>query len=232
MDSFEFNKIVGAVLFAVLVLFGMRTVSNLLFAAHPPEKPGYEVEIAEADDAAGKGEEKKEEVSIAMLMQTADAEKGAKVFKKCAQCHSVEEGKAKPTGPTLYGVLGREKGTAEYAYSTAIKEKGGNWGYEQLDGFIAAPKKWLPGTKMAFAGIKRPNQRADLIAYLRSLSASPLPLPEAPAAEAKAEQPEAPAMAKTEQPAAAAEAKPEQPEAPAEAKSEQPETPAEAKTTQ
>lgn len=198
MDSFEFNKVVGAVLFAVLVLFGMRTVSNLLFAAHPPEKPGYEVEIAEADDAGGKSEEKKEEVSIAMLMQSADAEKGAKVFKKCAQCHSVEEGKKKPTGPTLYGVLGREKGAGgDFAYSTAIKEKGGKWGYEQLDGFIAAPKKWLPGTKMAFAGVRKPNQRADLIAYLRTLSASPLPLPEAPVA-AKADE-AAPATAKTEE---------------------------------
>lgn len=198
MDSFEFNKIIGAVLFAVLVLFGMRTVSNLLFAAHPPEKPGYEVEIAEADDAGSKGDKKKEEVSIAMLMPSADAEKGAKIFKKCAQCHSNEEGKKKPTGPSLYGVLGREKGAGgDYAYSTAIKEKGGKWGYEQLDGFIAAPKKWLPGTKMAFAGVKKPNQRADLIAYLRTLSASPLPLPEAPVA-AKAEE-AAPAAANAEE---------------------------------
>lgn len=198
MDSFEFNKIIGAVLFAVLVLFGMRTVSNLLFAAHPPEKPGYEVEIAEADDAGSKGEKKKEEVSIAMLMPSANAEKGAKIFKKCAQCHSNEEGKKKPTGPSLYGVLGRGKGAGgDYAYSTAMKEKGGKWGYEQLDGFIAAPKKWLPGTKMAFAGVKKPNQRADLIAYLRTLSASPLPLPEAPVA-AKAED-AAPAAAKAEE---------------------------------
>lgn len=228
MDSFEFNKIIGAVLFAVLVLFGMRTVSNLLFAAHPPETPGYEVEIAEADTGEKKDGEKKEEVSIAMLMPSADAEKGGKIFKKCAQCHSDEEGKKKPTGPTLYGVLGREKGTDDYAYSTAMKEKGGKWGYEQLDGFIAAPKKWLPGTKMAFAGVKKPDQRADLIAYLRTLSASPLPLPEAPVA-AKAED-ATPATAKAEDAAPGA-AKAEEAAPPA-TKAEEKEEPAKAETTQ
>lgn len=206
MDAFEWNKIAGAVLFAVLVMFGMRTVSNLLFAAHPPEKPGYEVEIAESE-AGGDKTEKKEEVPLPVLLASADADRGKKVFKKCSQCHSVEEGKKKPTGPSLYGVLGRDKaGGGDFAYSAAMKDKGGKWGYDELDGFIAAPKKWLPGTKMAFAGIKRPNQRADLILYLRSLSASPMALPEAQTAAAEEKAPAEEKAAAEEKPAEPAKA--------------------------
>lgn len=184
MDAFELNKIIGAVLFAVLVLFGMRTVSDILFAAHPPEKPGLEVEIAETDEGKGPAGGEEKEVALAVLLNQGSAEKGETVAKKCAQCHSFEQGGKKPTGPTLYGIVGKPKAEGDFAYSTALKEKGGTWTFEDLDHFIANPKGWLPGTKMAFAGIKKADQRADLLLYLRSLSDSPVPLP-TPAETAK-----------------------------------------------
>ena len=186
MDAFELNKIAGGVLFAALILFGSKTVAEILFAAHAPEKPGYEVEIA--DEGAGEEttDDGKDKPSLAALLNSGDVAKGQKVAKKCAQCHTFEQGGKKKTGPNLYGILGKSLGAVEgFSYSSALRDKGGNWGYAELDAFLADPKGWLPGTKMAFKGIKKPAQRANLILYLRSLSDSPMPLPEAAAAVAE-----------------------------------------------
>jgi len=180
MDLYEINKIAGALLFTLLVVLGLGTLSRIIYTPHAPEKPGYLIEVAE--EAKG-GEEEAEEVSLASLLASASAEKGEKVAKKCTACHTFDDGGANKVGPNLYGILGRKMASSSgFAYSSAMAEKGGEWGYEEMSAFLANPKVAIPGTKMAFAGIKKPAQRADLIAYLRSLSASPLPLPEAEAA--------------------------------------------------
>jgi cytochrome c len=200
MDAFEVNKIVGAVLFALLVLFSARTASDIIFTVHKPEKPGYEVAVAEPEAPAEKAEEKKE-VPLAMRLADASAEKGKSVAKKCTACHTFDSGGANKVGPNLHGVVGRALASHEgFSYSDALKEKGGDWDYEKLDAFLANPKGFAQGTKMAFAGVKDGGQRADLILYLRDVSPDAPPLPEAKA-EAPAEQPAAEAPA--EQPAPA-----------------------------
>ena len=209
MDAFELNKIAGAVLLALLVLFGTKTATNLLFKAHKPEKPGYEVAVT--DTAAGEqaGGAKTEEVPLAVLLVDGDAAKGEKVAKKCAACHTFDKGGANKIGPNLYGVLGRDLGTVDgFAYSGALKGKGGTWGYVELNEFISNPKAFISGTKMAFAGIRRPNQRADLIIYMRDKGDSPPPLPKAEAKEAAA-----PEQTETAAPEKSETAAPEKPEA-------------------
>ena len=202
MDSFEFNKIAGAVLFAALVAFGLGIVSDIVFEDHEAEAPGYVIEVAEsggeADGAAAGGEEAAEE-PIAVLMASADGGAGEGGAKKCAACHSFEKGGANKVGPTLWDVVNRPVAAAAgFKYSDALKafaEGGTVWDYERLNGFVAAPKKYVSGTSMGFAGVKKPAERADIIAYLRTLSDDPAPLPEAAAAEtapAEAEATEAP----------------------------------------
>lgn len=181
MDAFEINKIVGAVLFALLVLFSARTASDIIFTVHKPEKPGFEVAVAEPEAPAEKEAEKKE-VPLAVLLADASADKGKSVSKKCSACHTFDSGGANRVGPNLHGVVGRQLASHEgFTYSDVLKGKGGSWGYEELNAFLANPKGFAPGTKMAFAGIKDPGQRADLILYLRGLGGNPPPLPEAKA---------------------------------------------------
>ncbi|MGD9867851.1 MAG: cytochrome c family protein [Hyphomicrobiales bacterium] len=215
IDSFELNKIIGGVLFALLVIFGSRTVVNIVMKPHAPEKPGFEVAVQEEapTDAGAKAEP---EVPIAQLLQKATVEAGQAQFKKCAACHTPDNGGPNKVGPNLYGIIGRAVASHEgFAYSDAMKKHGGNWDYENLSHFLANPKKAVPGTKMAFAGLKS-QQVADVLMYLRTLADSPAPLP-----EVKAEAPAAPAggeaaPAQSQAPAAPAEQAPAQPGAPAE----------------
>ena len=203
MDTFELNKIAGAVLFTVLIVLGLQNLAGVIYHSPAPEKPGFAVEVAEQAGAAAETAEA-EVVPLATLLASASVEKGQRQARKCSACHTFESGGANKVGPPLYDIVGRAKAAADgFGYSSAITEKGGEWSYENLDGFLAAPKKWLPGTSMAFAGIKKPEQRADLIAYLRSLSDSPVPLPAVesapqPASESAGE----PATDSTSQPAA------------------------------
>ena len=202
MDSFEINKIAGAVLLALLVLFGTKTMSNIMFRVHKPEKPGYEVAVAETKGHGASKAEAAKQVPLATLLAQASAGKGKAVAKKCAACHTFNEGGANKIGPNLYGILGRPRGSASgFAYSAAMKAKGGSWDYDSLNQFITSPKTFIKGTKMAFAGIKKESQRADLILFLREQGANKPPLPEAKAemkSEMKAEaKPEAPAETKT-----------------------------------
>lgn len=184
MDSFELNKIAGAVLFALLILFGTRTIADIIFAVHKPEKPGWEVAIPESIQGPATGQGQQQEQPIAALLAKASVEKGEAVHKKCTSCHDFEAGGPNKIGPNLHGVVGNQKASHEgFAYSDALKAKGGTWGYEELNEFLKNPKAFVPGTKMAFAGVKDDAQRADLIMYLRSLDDNPPPLPEAPAAE-------------------------------------------------
>lgn len=187
MNSFEFNKIVGAVLATIFVLFGGSILAEGLFHSEVPETPGYEIVVAEADAGGAEGgAAKAEDPPIATLLQTADAEAGAGQFKKCAACHTAEKGGANKVGPHLWGVVDRPiASVSDFAYSAGMKDfsQGGsvNWDYEHLYGFLKNPKGYVPGTAMGFAGLKDPKARAELIAYLRTLSDSPAPLPQAPA---------------------------------------------------
>jgi len=190
-----------AFLAAVFVVMTTSILSDTLFYSPAPEKPGFIIEAAEAS-TGGEAAPAKEEVSIAVLMQSADAEKGANVFKRCAACHTAEKGGANKVGPHLWDVLDRPAASVEgFGYSAAMKEfgaAGNKWDYEHLNKFLTSPKGYIKGTAMGFAGDKKDNERADLIAYLRSLSDNPAPLPTADAAPAEA------APAEGEKPAEAA----------------------------
>jgi cytochrome c len=182
--SLETNKTLAALLTAGIIASGSGVVSRILYHPHVPEENAYVIEVPEA--AAQKGEAATAEaVPLPTLLAQASPEKGASEAKKCAACHSEEKGGAIKIGPPLWGVVGRDIASIEgFAYSDALRGKEGQWTYENIFEFIPGPKAWAPGTKMAFAGIKSPEDRADLLAYLRTLSDQPVPLPEAAAAEA------------------------------------------------
>jgi cytochrome c len=165
----------GAALFAFLTGF----ISHLLYSPVELEKHAFSI--------AGEAEEKAsvEEVtapvvmtSILPMLASADVEKGQKGLKKCKACHSFEDGGKNKVGPNLYNIVGRDKAAVSgFSYSSAMKEKGGAWDYEALDAFLSKPKAYLPGTKMSFGGLKKATDRANLIIYLRGLSANPVALP-------------------------------------------------------
>jgi cytochrome c len=181
MDSFELNKVLGAILGTCLVLLVTSFTAGALFAPVMPEKPGYE--IAAKEEAHGGGKEAPAAAPsepIEKLLQTASAEKGAAAAKKCAACHTFEKGGPNRVGPNLFGILNEKRGEGRgFNFSAAMKAKGGTWTYDDLNKFIANPKGFIPGTAMGFAGIPKDSERADVIAYLRTLSDNPAPLPTA-----------------------------------------------------
>lgn len=178
-SSLEVNKALAAILVAGIIASGSGVVSRILFPSHVLEESAYQIDTA-AVEATGEEAAGEEEVaSIGELLAVADADAGASVAKKCTACHSIEQGGPNKIGPGLWGVVNRPLGdAADFAYSGAIVDHGGAWDYESLNAFLTNPKEWAPGTKMAFAGLKKPEDRANLILYLRSLADSPEPLPE------------------------------------------------------
>jgi cytochrome c len=180
MDSFEINKIVAAVLLVALLIIGIGKLSNVIFHVEKPKKPGYEVEVEQAVSASAEiasvTTEKK--IDIAALMAMGDLTTGEKVFKKCSACHSIVKGGKNNIGPALYNVVGRQIGSiSDYKYSKALAAYGKNWTFEELNGYLIKPAKWIKGTKMAFAGLRREADRASVILYLNQNSDNPLPLP-------------------------------------------------------
>jgi cytochrome c len=217
MDSFELNKIAGAILGTGVFAMGLGVISDILFEQEPPEKPGYVIEVAEAAPTAA-GQEAPKAVPLPELLAKADVAKGESISKKCTACHSLEKGGPNKIGPGLWGVVDRPIAAHEgFAYSEGMKSYAATaktWTFDNLNHFLTNPKAAVAGTAMSFAGVKNDQDRADLLAYLRTLADSPVPLPTVEAAAPAGEKPE------TEKPAesgAAPAADAPKPEAPAEA---------------
>jgi cytochrome c len=179
MDSFELNKIIGAILGTCLVLLVTSFTAGAIFTPVMPQKPG--LEIAAKEEAHGGGSEAAAAPSepIEKLLQTASVEKGAAAAKKCAACHTFEKNGPNRVGPNLFGIVGDKKGEGlnGFNFSAPMKAKGGTWTFDDLNQFISNPKGFVPGTAMGFAGIPKDSERADVIDYLHTLSDSPVPLP-------------------------------------------------------
>jgi cytochrome c len=180
MDSFELNKILGAILGTCLVLLVTSFTAAAIFTPTMPQKPGFEIAVKEAPESGGAKEAAAPSEPIEKLLQTASVEKGAAAAKKCAACHTFAKGEKNGVGPNLYGVVGDKKGEGRgFNFSAAMKAKGGEWTFDDLNKFIANPKGFIPGTAMGFAGITKDSERADVIDYLHTLADSPVPLPTA-----------------------------------------------------
>ena len=166
MDSFELNKVLGAVLGTCLALLSLNIAAGAMFTPHNPEKPGYEIAVKE-DAASGKpGEAAPAEEPLPVRFASADVGRGENAAKKCAACHTFGKGEPNRVGPNLWGVVGRPKASeAGFNYSAAMKGQKGNWTPEDLDIYLTNPKAMVPGTNMTFAGIPRGKERADVITY-------------------------------------------------------------------
>jgi cytochrome c len=178
MDD-RFNTIAGWVLFAGIVALGSSIVAGEMFHSERPEKMGYPIAGVEQE---GEGAAAAEE-PIEVYLAKADPAKGQQVFNKCMACHNADKGGANQLGPNLWGVLGEPIGQGRgFAFSDALAKKGGTWNWDNLSQWLSSPKTFAPGTKMTFAGLSNPQDRADVEAFLNSHSDSPQPLPKAPPA--------------------------------------------------
>lgn len=179
MDSFEWNKIFGAVLGTALFAVALNIGIGMLMKPHKSEKPGMEVVVVETPDGGNGGPVVEAKPDWGTVLPAADVAAGDKVHQRCLQCHDFAKGGPNKIGPNLYGIVGGTHAHAEgFAYSTAMAAlKGKPWGYDEFDAFLKSPKTAVPGTKMAFAGLSKQSERINLIAYLRTLSDSPLAIP-------------------------------------------------------
>jgi len=181
MDSFEINKIIASILLVALLIIGISKISNIIFKVDKLDSSAYKVDLPDngakqiSEENTMKADEK---VDISALMALGDIAHGEKVFKKCSACHSIEAGGGNKIGPALYNVVGRKIAALEdYKYSKALVEYQKNWSFEELNGFLIKPQKWIKGTKMAYAGLRKEKDRASVILYLNQNSDNPITLP-------------------------------------------------------
>jgi cytochrome c len=187
MDSFELNKIAGAVLGACLFTLALNIAAGAVFAPQKPAKPGYDIAVAAPTSEANAGAPAAPSEPIEVLLAKASVERGEQSAKKCAACHTFDKGGANRVGPNLWGVVGRPRASEPgFNYSAAMKGKPGTWTFDELNKFLAGPQAYIPGTAMSFAGLPRASERADVIDYLNTRADNPLPLPKVAAAPAAA----------------------------------------------
>jgi cytochrome c len=180
MNSFELNKILGAILGTCLITLALNIGAGAIFAPEKPSKPGYNIAVKEQGEGEKAGAAKEPEQPIETLLAKASVEKGQATAKQCQACHTFEKGGPNRVGPNLWGIVNRARASeAGFNYSAAMKAKGGNWSFDELSKFLANPRSYVPGTAMTFAGLSRAEQRADVIDYLRTLADNPVPLPKA-----------------------------------------------------
>jgi cytochrome c len=196
MNSFELNKILGAILGTCLITLALNIGAGAIFAPEKPAKPGYNIAVQEHGGGEAAAPKEAEE-PVEAVLATASVEKGQATAKQCQACHTFEKGGPNRVGPNLWGIVGRPRASEPgFNYSAAIKAKGGTWTFGELYAFLANPRGYIPGTNMTFAGLSRGQQRADVIDFLHTLSDAPMALPKAaanaPAPAAGAKPAEAP----------------------------------------
>ena len=175
MNSFEINKIITAILVTILVVFGIGKISNIIFDKGDKNIVAYKVEAPEGLVLQTNVETS---VDISALLSLGDVEHGKKVFKKCAACHSINAGGGNKIGPKLWNVMFRPVGAiSDYKYSKALTDYDKEWSWEEMNGFLIKPSKWIKGNKMGFAGLKSEKDRASVILYLNQSGDSPNQLP-------------------------------------------------------
>jgi len=177
VNSFELNKIALALLLTVLVIFGISDLSKVIFKEEALTSNAYPIMVETTSETAAPVEVV-EGPSLPDLLAVASVDKGANVFKKCKACHTTDNGGKNLVGPNLWDIVGYAKGARDgFAFSSALTAVGGEWTYEDLDAFLKKPSKFVPKTKMSFAGLKKTSDRANVILYLRALSDTPVDLP-------------------------------------------------------
>jgi len=171
------NKIIVSIVLAIFLILGINKITDVIFYVEKPEKSVYQVDSLVADSSTTSSEVNLESEDIMAIFASVSASDGAKIFKKCAACHSIAQGGKNKIGPALWGVIGRKAGSvSDYKYSKAMVAYAKPWSFEEMNGFLIKPKEWIKGTKMSFAGLKDAKERAAIILYMNENSDSPLPL--------------------------------------------------------
>ena len=174
------NKIIVSIVLAIILVFGINKIADVIFFVKKPEKSAYQVAMTTtaSTTSAETSADDADSGNIMSLFASTSSADGAKIFKKCAACHSIAQGGGNKIGPALWGVLGRKAGSiSDYKYSKGMRELGKNWNFKTINSFLIKPKNYVKGTKMAYAGLKKEKDRASIILYLNEQGDSPLPLP-------------------------------------------------------
>ena len=174
------NKIIVSIVLAIILVLGINKITDAIYYVEKPEKSAYQIDKATTVASSSTTQtdvSTQSPESIMALFASTNAKDGEKVFKKCAACHSIAQGGGNKIGPALWGVLGRNAGSvSDYKYSKAIIAYGKPWSFDEMNGFLTKPKEWIKGTKMSFAGLKKPKDRASVILYMNKNTDNPLPL--------------------------------------------------------